>query len=225
MNPSDLTALWAVNVDQRRSRREPDRVEEVLDLTRSLTEVLLPFERTAGDEVQGLLAGPEPLVELVLGLARLDALAGSDEPGWRVGIGLGTVEQVAVPSTRAARGPAYLAAREAVESAGRAPASLALRTAEPAATRATEHAETALILLRTVLARRSDKGWEAVDALATGATQAEVAAELGVSEPAISQRLGRALWRESVRGAALATDLLLLAQATAAAGETVRADA
>lgn len=213
MKPASLRSAWVVNVDQRRSRREPDRVEGALELTRALEGVLLPFERTAGDEVQGLLGDGAAIVRLMEGLARLDARAGLDEPGWRIGIGLGAVENVRVESTRAARGSAYLAGREAVEKASRAPAHLAVIAAEEAAREAIELAESALILLRTVISRRSTKGWEVVDLMTAGETQIEVAERLDVSESAVSQRLARASWREGVRGAELAVHLLQAAYA------------
>lgn len=179
-----------------------------MTLMRSLNDVVLPFERTAGDEIQGLLRSGSPIARLVEGLARLDAHAGLDEPGWRVGIGIGDVENVRVESTRAARGSAYLAAREAVEAASRAPAHVAIRAADGTNARLVSMAEDALVLLRTVLARRSDKGWEVTDAVAAGESQADIAKRLEVSESAISQRLGRALWREGVRGVELAETLL-----------------
>lgn len=206
---------WVVNVDQRRSRRQPDRVPGALAVTQQLDSVVLPFERTAGDELQGLMSHGPALVSLIEGLARLDAIDGLGEPGWRIGIGVGGVENVTSGSTREARGPAYLLGRDAVESATTAAGHLVIRAAvgDPVAF---ELAEAALVMLRTVLARRSRPGWEVVDAVSTGVSRAEVAAQLEVSESAVSQRLARAAWRESVRGAALATTLL------ARADESVR---
>ena len=45
----------------------------------------LPFERTVGDEIQGLLSTPAAAVRAVTELVRLG--------GWRMGIGVGAVEQ------------------------------------------------------------------------------------------------------------------------------------
>jgi DNA-directed RNA polymerase specialized sigma subunit len=103
-------------------------------------------------------------------------------------------------------------ARQAVEQAARAPARLALLTADQAHAAATERAETALILLRTLLGQRTAKGWEVVDLLAGAKNQSEVAAKLGISESAVSQRLDRAGWQEGVRGAELARHLLAVAR-------------
>lgn len=207
MKDSALITAWAVNIDQRRSRRQPDRVPGALAVANALEGVILPFERTAGDELQGLVSHGPALVRLIEGLARLDATDGLGEPGWRIGIGVGGVENLTGGGTREARGPAYLMGRDAVESAATAPGHLVIRSAigDPAAF---ELAEAALIMLRTVLSGRSRHGWEAVDAVSAGDSQAEVAARLEVSESAVSQRLARAAWRESVRGSALAAALL-----------------
>ncbi len=212
-----LTNAWVVNIDQRRSRRQPDRVPGALALANALPGVVLGFERTAGDELQGLVRQGATLVALVEGLARLDASDGLGEPGWRIGVGVGGVENVTSGGTREARGPAYLLGRDAVESAATAPGHVVIRSAvgDPAAF---ELAEAALIMLRTVLSRRSRPGWEVVDAVNAGESQAEVAVRLRISESAVSQRLARAAWRESVRGAALATGLLGRADESVRAG-------
>jgi hypothetical protein len=212
-----LRQRWVVNVDQRRSRREPDRVPAALTALEQIPGVLLGFERTAGDEIQGLLAEAAGVVAVVVALARFDVLEGSAGPGWRIGIGLGEVEDEAVGSTREARGPAYLAAREAVERAGRAPGGLVLLAADPERAEAAVRAETALVLLRGVLAQRSAKGWEVVDLLdgtdvQRAEKQSDVAAKLGISESAVSQRLDRAGWQEGIRAAELARHLLVQAQ-------------
>lgn len=207
-----LRIRWVVNIDQRRSRREPDRIPAALASLATVPAVLLPFERTAGDELQGLLTGPAGIVAALVALAKLDAGRGVPEPGWRVGIGLGEVDDETVRSTRAARGPAYVVAREAVERAGRAPGRLKVLADDPERADAVERAETALILLRGLLGQRSVKGWEVVELLADSDNQSEVAARLGISESAVSQRLDRAGWQEGVRAAELARHLLMLAQ-------------
>ena len=93
-----------MTVDQRRSRRDIDRVEDLLsDLDYAL---LRPFERTAGDEVQAVTDKPDVVVDVAL-----DLLARGH---WSVGIGIGPVQRPLPASTRAGRGPAFEAAREAV---------------------------------------------------------------------------------------------------------------
>ena len=198
--------MFVVIADQVGSRTGVDRVPGALTALEGL-DVVLPFERTAGDEVQGLCSSPPDVVEAVVRLTRLD--------GWRIGIGAGGVDAPLPASTRAARGPAYLAAREAVAAARHSPTELAL--AVPAAVgtpgygeveEAARDAETALWLLRSTLARRSTEGWELMDLLDRGLTNARAAATLGISPSAVSQRLARAARAEAGRGAELAARLL-----------------
>jgi len=197
---------FALIADQVSSRTGADAVPAALDALARL-DCVLPFERTAGDEVQALIARPESVVDAVVGLTRL--------AGWRIGVGIGTVDTPLPSSTREARGPAYVAAREAINVARRQPTGFALRLADGVTGDgygelglAAEDAETAVWLLRGTLARRSKEGWELMDLLDSGITGAEAAARLGISRSAVSQRLGASAREEGRRGAALATRLL-----------------
>ncbi|MBK8460486.1 MAG: hypothetical protein WAS07_10645 [Micropruina sp.] len=199
-----------MTADQRGSRRAHDRVPEALALLdRQVGDrAILRFDRTVGDEIQALTDDPACLVEAVLALTRLG--------GWRIGIGIGTVETPLPTSTREARGRAYVAAREAVELARTSPTDLAVvRHADPEIVGAVpyggdqvRHAETALILLRSVVARRTPEGWELMDLLDADPSGKHAAASLGISPSAVSQRLARSGREESRRGAELATHLL-----------------
>ena len=204
--------MFALTADQVASRSGEDRVPAALAaLQTSLdSRTVLAFERTAGDEIQGLCAEPDAVVDAVAQLTRLG--------GWRIGIGAGGVDTPLPASTREARGGAYLAAREAISLARSSPTELALAVADPAGAvsagrygdRAPEvdDAETALWLLRGVLERRSKEGWELVDLLDSGLSNAQAASALGISPSAASQRLSRAYRVEAERGAVLASRLL-----------------
>ncbi len=201
-----MSLSFVVVADQVGSRTADDRVPAALAALADLG-VTLPFERTAGDEIQGLLDDPGSVVTAVTRLTRLG--------GWRIGLGAGTVDSPLPTSTRAARGPAYLAARAAIDEARSAPAELALALPPGVGggpygglIEAAKDAETALWLLRTVLARRSEEGWELMDLLDTGLTNARAAERLGISPSAVSQRLSRASRTEIDRGTQLAARLL-----------------
>lgn len=166
-------------------------------------ENVLPYERTAGDEVQGLLGSGSAVVRSVTALTRLE--------GWRIGIGSGRVDEPLPDSTRAARGDAYLAARAAIDAARRSPVGLSLAASgvgDATYRDLVEDAETAMWLLRSTLARRSPEGWELVDLLDAGLSNAQAAERLRVSPSAVSQRLRRAARTESERAARLAARLL-----------------
>ncbi len=71
---SSLEGMYVLTVDQRGSTGRPDRVPEVLarleEVLADRAGVVVPFDRTVGDEVQGVLDHPEVVVEVVLDLLR-----------------------------------------------------------------------------------------------------------------------------------------------------------
>lgn len=180
--------LAVMTIDQRGSRRDVDRVEDLLaELNSGPAEITaglaLPFERTVGDEAQGVLTDPALLVELTLRCARARH--------WSVGIGLGSIRTPIPDSTRKASGAAFENAREAVNRAKSGVEAIAVQGPEPTSSR---YAEAVLSTLTTLLRRRSQPGWQAVDLMAEGRTQTEAAEVLGISKQAVSQRLHAAWW-------------------------------
>lgn len=173
--------VFVVTADQRHSRRTADRVDAALALLNTRP-TLRPFERTAGDEVQGVLAAAPDALGAVLALVR--------QGDWSVGLGIGPVREPLPPSTRAGAGPAFEHARSAVERAKARPDHVALSASGPA----TADADALLTLHAALVAGRSEAGWAAVDLVAAGRTQNEAAGELGVSKQAVSQRLRAAWW-------------------------------
>lgn len=186
-----------LTIDQRGSTgatatdRVPDTLAALADVG-----MLRPFERTAGDEFQGVLVDPAALTTVVERLLR--------EAGWSIGIGVGEVEEPLPESTRAGRGPAYIHARAAVTSAKSAPWRLRVVGDVPGA----RALETTLWLWAHVLNRRTPRGWEVADLVDEGATYDEVARRLGVTQSAISQRAQAAGIVEGRRARELVTDLV-----------------
>lgn len=184
--------MFVLTVDQRASTGRPDRVPEVLRRLRAFlggrAGVVVPFDRTVGDEVQGVLDDPATVVDVALDLLR--------DGGWSVGIGVGAVDEPLPAVSREASGEAFVRAREAVEQAKSRAATAPVAVRGGPSKRAAE-VEALLRLLAAVVDRRTPAGWEAVDALArVGGTQKDVARVLGVSEQAVSQRLRTASWPE-----------------------------
>ena len=173
--------MIVLTVDQVGSRRSADRVPDILEQAADLREqgALLGPDRTAGDEFQLLFADPAPALRVVLELARSAA--------WTVGVGVGEVTTPLPSTAREASGPAFSAARAAVEQAKRDPHRVVVRNeADP------EGAQdlTALLhLLLEVRARRTPEGWVVADLLAAGLTQAAVAEREGVTPQAVSLRV------------------------------------
>jgi DNA-directed RNA polymerase specialized sigma24 family protein len=174
---------YVLTVDQRASRTHPDRVADVLRQLNSAVPTVLGFERTAGDEFQGVLAEADDVVEVVLRLVR--------SGDWSIGVGAGPVQTPLPPSTRAGAGAAFLSARRAVDAAKQRPGRLAVRGAVPPDA---GDAQAVLTALAVIVERRSEQAWEAIALVGSGQTQAEAATALGISRQAVGQRLAAGLW-------------------------------
>lgn len=172
-------SVVVLTVDQHESRTGPDQVPAALE---ALADVpcLRRFERTVGDEFQGLLEDPAALPAALEPLLRADA--------WNIGIGIGEVDTPLPDHARAGRGPAYLAARDAVTAAKSSP--WRVRAVGP--TDATRALESAAWLWAALLARRTARGWEVADLVDQGMTYDEAASRLGISQSAVSQRAAAA---------------------------------
>lgn len=200
--------MFVMTVDQRHSRRDEDRVAALL-VELNDHRLLRPFERTAGDEVQAVVDGTATGARTVVNIALTLIRTGH----WSVGIGVGAVERPLPSVTRAGRGPAFEAARDAVTRAKNAPASIAVTTqpkADDAARRdaVCRDAETALTLVALLIIDRTEQGHRACELMAEGHSQTAAADILGISKQAMSQRLSVARWSIEKAGRDLATHLL-----------------
>ncbi|MEP7160965.1 MAG: hypothetical protein ABI746_07660 [Dermatophilaceae bacterium] len=213
---------WVVTADQVKSRTGRDRVPDALEELQTVS-TTRAFERTAGDEIQAVLARGADVVGALRVLVRLG--------DWRVGIGGGAVETPLPVSTRAGRGPAFVAAREALSAARRAPGGIAVRVCpggrvvsgpgyrrgqrDEAADAAdasdgggAADAETMLWLLADLWRRRSPEGWEVVELFTAGQNGQQSARSLDISPSAVSQRASAARWVEGRRAEELAARLV-----------------
>jgi len=188
-----------LTVDQRGSQSGPDLVPAVLEALNdpTLGPASRAFERTAGDEVQGVLDDGAALVSRLGLLVR--------QGSWNIGLGIGPVETPLPASTRAGRGEAFVLARQAVTRAKQQPSRISVVGA--GAYRA-EQIETVAWLWAGVLNRRSARGWEVADLFAEGLTHAEAAQRLGISQSAVSQRAQAAGLVEADRAAHLLATLV-----------------
>lgn len=195
--------MIVLTVDQRGSTHAADNVPSLLarleSWTRGRAGLNLAFERTVGDEVQGVLDGTADGAELAVNLT-LELLR---DQGWSVGIGVGSVEVPLPKVSRDARGPAFYRARDAVERAKSRTKGVSVAVEGPDGAGSSNRArevESLLRLLGAIRARRTPQGWEAVDALASLAgrpgRQKIAAQALEISEQAVSQRVRAALWQE-----------------------------
>ena len=185
-----------LTVDQRGSskRAATDRVPATLAALADVG-MVRPFERTAGDEFQGVLEEPAALATLAERLLREDA--------WNIGIGIGEVEEPLPESTRAGRGSAYLHARDAVTGAKSSLWHLRVAADRPRA----RLLETSLWLWAALLSRRTPRGWEVADLVDSGLRYDGAAHELGITQSAVSQRAAAAGIVEGQRARELVTEL------------------
>ena len=176
--------MYVLTADQRASRANADAVPSALAVVarHGADGLALPPERTAGDELQVAVADASAALSIVLELTRTGE--------WSVGLGVGTVESPLPQSVRAARGQAFINARDAVDRAKKSSTRMAVTAPVGGA-----DAEALVALLIELRDRRTPEGWEVYDLLADGLTQRDAAARLGVSEGAISLRAKAAALR------------------------------
>lgn len=195
--------MFVLTIDQIGSRSAADRVPDLLELLRAVPTVL-PWERSVGDEAQGVVQAASDVVDAVLLCLR--------EGGWYVGVGIGEVERPFPPSPREGRGSAFVAARTAVDRAKRMGerAPLAVEGPDGAA-----EAEGVLALLGRHVMARSEAEWRILDLLEPGVrgTQTAVARSLEITPQAVSKAVARAAWNEELAVRPAAARLLTWADA------------
>jgi hypothetical protein len=224
-----------MTIDQRGSTTDVDRVPDLLAELSALSGAG-QFERSVGDEVQGVLEHPADVVEIAL-----HALRGGR---WYVGIGVGAVDQPLPKSPREGSGPAFVAARLAVDRAKASAAHVPIAVvagvprrgqappppgaspdAGPGAgaardgARACANAEAVLRLIGRLVQDRSGAQWKVVDVLrsvqqgqtSTHGTQKIAARKLGITEQSVSRALLRSGWQEEWAARPAAEMLLSLA--------------
>ena len=214
--------MYVMTIDQRGSTGDVDRVPGLLKELGALS-TAGRFERSVGDEVQGVVERADEVVEIAL-----HALRGGR---WYVGIGVGAVDLPLPASPREGSGPAFVAARAAVERAKTAAAHVPVavaaggsRTAnaEPEGARACANAEAVLRLIGRLVQDRTAAQWKVVDMLrsvrhgqpgthGTHGTQKIAAQNLGITEQSVSRAVLRSGWQEEWAARPAAEMLLTLA--------------
>ena len=206
--------MIVITADQIDSRTTPDVAGEAIEFVngRFSDRLLLAAERTAGDEIQALVASGRAALEIALALTR--------SRRWSVGIGIGAVREPLGRGIRESTGDAFVSARSAVERAKKRPTRFALVSlAAPA--RAAE-VEALVDLLLVLRARRTEQGWEMRDLISRGLTQADAAVELGITPQSASKRVRTADLR--AEDAAIAPLAALVDALDAESGGSARGD-
>ncbi|WP_461189680.1 MarR family transcriptional regulator [Arthrobacter sp. Z4-13] len=198
--------MYVLTIDQRGSSSDVDRVPELIAALQDLTPAA--FERSVGDELQGVVEQAADVVDIALQALRSGY--------WYVGIGIGSVRMAPGDSPREGSGSAFVAARRAVElaksAAGQVPLSVVAGTmghgrdippdaGEGAVTSA--NAQAVLRLIGRVVQQRTEAQWRVVDRLRAfqggegrHGSQKHVAHELGITEQSVSRAVFRSGWQE-----------------------------
>lgn len=193
--------MFVLTIDQRGSRVHGDKVPRLLAALADI-DALRGFERSVGDEIQGVIADPDAVVEVVARVLR--------EQDWYIGIGVGDVDLPLPASSREASGNAFVAAREAVDAAKKTGERVPLSVRTVVGSDWADAAEAVLVLCGDLVRRRSQAEWRVLDALKTSpnSTQKQVAAHLGISPQAVSKAIVRSGHHEELNGRKAARLLL-----------------
>ncbi|WP_144663392.1 hypothetical protein [Paenarthrobacter nicotinovorans] len=180
--------MFTLTINQRDSRRDGDRVPQLLKDLRHIP-ARLDFDRSVEDEVQGIVESSHQAVE--------SALIALRSGQWYVGIGVGPINEPLPNLVKDASGHGLVYARRAVDRLRSSNDRIPVAVDGPLAALASE-AEAVLRLLGHIVQHRSAAEWRVLDLLTPGVRgqQKAVAQELGISTQAVSKALARAQWAE-----------------------------
>lgn len=193
--------MFVITSDQRSSRSTPsESAGAIAALTEAWDEhLVLPVERSAGDEIQLVTASADAALGIVLQLTRTRR--------WSVGLGVGKV--MLSKDVRESTGDGFVAARRAVSRAKKRTTHFGLDR-EPESTRAS-HVEALVDLLLLLRQRRTKLGWDLYDIVSSGATQSSAAEKLGITAQSVSDRaIAAGLRTEEAATVALASLMHML---------------
>jgi hypothetical protein len=199
---------YVLTINQRDSREVGDLVPELLRGLRHLP-VAVPFQRSVGDELQGVVESAATAVDAALHAIRFRR--------WHVGIGVGGVLPPVPDRLVDAQGYGHVYARRAVNRAQKTGERIPLAVEGPDAGIAAE-AEAVLQLLGHIVYTRTEAEWKVLDLMTPGARgqQKLIAQELGISTQAVSKAVVRSHWIEEWATRPAAARLLEMAHGPAA---------
>ncbi|KNC18707.1 hypothetical protein AC792_10445 [Arthrobacter sp. RIT-PI-e] len=194
---------YVLTINQRDSREVGDLVDDLLRSLRRFP-TTVPFQRSVGDEVVGVVDSATTAVD-----AALQALR---PRRWHVGIGVGGVTPPVPEDLLDASGPGLVYARRAVDRARRTGERTPLAVEGPDGAIAAD-AEAVLRLLGQIVSTRTAAEWAVLDLMTPGARgqQKHVAQELGITAQAVSRAVVRSSWTEEWATRPAAARLLDLA--------------
>ncbi len=194
---------FVLTINQRDSREVGDLVDELLKALRHQP-ALVPFQRSVGDEVQGVVESATSAVDAALCALR--------SRRWYVGIGVGGLTPPVPERIVDAHGYGLVYARRAVDRVRKTGERIPLAVEGPDEQIAAE-AEAVLRLIGQIVHTRTEAEWAVLDLMTPGARgqQKYVAEELGITAQAVSRAVVRSHWTEEWATRPAAARLLDLA--------------
>ena len=214
LNRLHFAGLWhadamhyVLTINQRDSREVGDLVPDLIRSLRHLP-AAVPFQRSVGDEAQGVLDDAGGAVDAALIALR--------QRRWNVGIGVGELRPPLAPSVMENEGFGLVYARRAVDRARKTGERIPLAVDGPDGDVAAE-AQAVLRLLGQIVASRTDAEWKVLDLMTPGARgqQKYVAELLGITTQAVSKAVVRSHWQEEWATRPAAARLLSLSRGPA----------
>src|SRR5688500_8516514 len=147
--------MFTLTINQRDSRRDGDRVQQLLKDLRHIP-ARLDFDRSVEDEVQGIVDAAEQAVEAALIALRCGS--------WFVGIGVGPVNEPLPNQIKDASGHGLIYARRAVDRLRNSKERIPVAVEGPLVELAAE-GEAVLRLLGHIVRDRSEAEWRVLDLL------------------------------------------------------------
>ncbi|GAA4527808.1 helix-turn-helix domain-containing protein [Brachybacterium paraconglomeratum] len=204
--------MFVLSLSGRRGhgRDEADPIPALLTALEGLDLSLAP-ERTMGPDALVLAGRAEVALEVLLRAAEIGPLA--------AGLGIGAVTRPLPGSVREISGPAVVAATAALQAAATtSQVPVAVRAADERHRDTAADAEAVLRLVVWMIRTRNRRQRETVGELREdpGATQAQLAERLGVTQQTVSRAVKTSGWREESAAHPLATRLLSMIDLTSA---------
>jgi hypothetical protein len=206
---------YVLTINQRDTREVGDRTAGLLRALRHVP-AAVPFQRSVGDEVQGVVDSASTAVDAALRAVRYRR--------WHVGIGVGGLTPPVPDRLVDAEGHGLVHARRAVNRARRTGERIPLAVEGPDAEIAAE-AEAVLRLLGQIVHTRTEAEWTVLDLMTPGARgqQKHIARELGITAQAVSRAVVRSHWMEEWATRPAAARLLELSYGPASLPEVAPA--
>ncbi|EEH63376.1 hypothetical protein HMPREF0044_1300 [Gleimia coleocanis DSM 15436] len=190
--------MYVITADQKKSTKtKVDLVPKALQELK-IIKTVLPFERTVGDEIQGVIKDSEEALKAIKIIVAMGE--------WHCGLGVGNANLNNATKTTEATGEAFVKARHAVEEAKKHYLGLAVQS--DAKTTTVSQLEALLRTKAILVSGRSQRQKEIIEKREALASANEVAEKLKLSKGTISKSLRTSNWEVETSTDSLALSLM-----------------